>query len=168
MAETAVVLPVLITMILGGVEVARFAVLHQKLDRLAMVTSDMVSQGQTISAAELDVIMAASTTVLKPFRMGADGTIVVTSVTASGGAPPRVAWQRRGGGTLPGAASKFGGPGNNATLPPGFQVRDSETAIIAEVYFDFSPMFIPDLLPPQRIYRRAVFRPRAGTLETLG
>lgn len=165
--ETAIAMPILISMSLGGVEIARFALLQQKLDRVAMTTSDMVSQGETISIPEMDVIFTATSTIMLPFDTGANTRVIVSSVYATGGTPAKVVWQRSGGGTLTGPVSEIGVVDANADLPPGFIVRDGENVIIAEVFYTFSPLFLPDLLPSQTLYHRSMFRPRFGTLTTM-
>lgn len=165
--ETAIIMPLLITMMLGGYDIARFALLQQKLSRVVMTTSDMVSQGGTISIPELGIIFTATGTIMQPFAAGSSQIVIVSSVSATGNALPKVDWQRTGGGTLTGAASKIGIAGANATLPPGFLVRDGENAIITEAFYQFSPMFAPALVAPRTIYHRAVFRPRLGSLSTL-
>lgn len=165
--ETAFILPVLITLILAGFDVARLALLQQKLSRMVMSTSDMISQGATISIPEVDVIFNASSTMVQPFGAGANQIIIVSSVSATGVAAPKVDWQRSGGGTLTGKASKIGVAGANATLPTGFLVRNGENAIITEVYYQFAPMFLPAVILPGTLYHRAVFRPRQSSLTTL-
>lgn len=165
--ETTIAIPIMIAMSLGGVEIARFALLQQKLDRLAMGISDMVSQGETISIPELDVIFQATSTVMNPFAVGVKGVVIVSSVSRTGAAAPKVMWQRVGGGTLPGVTSQIGAVNADAAMPPGFIVRDGENVIISEVFYSFSPLFVPDLVPVQNLYHRAMFRPRFGSLTTL-
>jgi hypothetical protein len=92
--------------------------------------------------------------------------LIVSSVTNPDGDGAVVAWQRSGGGSYS-ASSHLGAEGDEAVLPAGFEVREGETAIISEVYFDFTP-FLGDLIvEPQVIYRNAHHRPRLGTLETV-
>lgn len=167
LAETALILPVLITLVLGGLDVARFALLQQKLSRMVMGTTDMVSQGATVSIPELDIIFQASGTMLRPFAAGSSQVMFISSVSVTGAALPRVDWQRTGGGSLAGQTSKLGLAGGNATLPTGFAVESGGNAIFTEVYYDFSPMFMPILVPPTVLYHRAVFRPRQSSLTTL-
>lgn len=165
--ETAIILPILVLMMLGGYDIARFALLQQKLSRMVMTTSDMVSQGATISIPEIDTIFAASSTMVQPFQAGPSQVMFVSSVSAVGTNPPKVDWQRSGGGTLTGQTSKLGAAGSNATLPTGFLVRNGEDAIIAEVYYQFTPTFLPDIILPSTLYHRAFFRPRQSSLTTL-
>jgi Flp pilus assembly protein TadG len=165
--ETGFVIPVLATMTLGGIEVARYALLQQKLDRLATTTSDMVSQSEAISVADINVILTATTSIMNPFTFGAEGVVVITSVSATGALPPKIDWQRSGGGSLSGAVSKIGSPGQNATLPPGFLVRSGENVIISETFYQFTPMFVSSVVSQSTLYHSAFFRPRLSSLTTL-
>jgi Flp pilus assembly protein TadG len=166
LVEMAMTLPVVIVIALGGFEIARFALVQQKLERLTVTIADMVSQSETITGAQLNQIFAATGPVLTPFSMSADGVVIVSSVSASGGTGARVSWQRRGGGTHA-AASALGTAAQLAALPTGFVVRDGESAIVAESYYEFVPMFIPALVPARRLYHRAMFRPRFGALTSI-
>jgi Flp pilus assembly protein TadG len=166
--ETAIIMPLLVTMILGGYEIARFAILQQKLSRTVMTTSDMVTQGGTISKPEIDLIFAATSTMIQPFAGGPSQLVIVSSVSAVGAAAPKLVWQRTGGGTLTGVTSKIGTVvGGNVTLPPGFLVRPDTDVIIAEIFYNFTPTFIPALVPPHVVYHRAIFSPRQGSLTAL-
>ena len=53
------------------------------------------------------------------------------------------------------------------TLTADFEVREGETAIIAEVFYDFEPFLSELIVEPQTLYRRAHHRPRLGTLEEI-
>ncbi|MCE2510633.1 MAG: pilus assembly protein [Alphaproteobacteria bacterium] len=166
LVEMAFVFPVLLVMILAGTELARYMLLQQKLDAVAVTTADLVSQREEISAATVDQIFTATDHVIAPFAFGANGVVIVTSVSASGGGGPQVDWQRAGGGSLA-AGSSVGTPGGAATLPAGFLVRDGENAIIAEVYFNYAPLLQTALFSNLQMYHRSLFRPRFGTLSEL-
>ena len=165
--ETAIILPILILLMLGGYDIARFAFLQQKLSRMVMSTSDMVAQGATISIPEIDTIFSASSTMVQPFPAGSSQIMIVSSVSKTGNAAPKVDWQRSGGGTLAGQTSKLGAAAANATLPSGFLVRAGENAIVTEIYYKFTPVFLPDLILPTTLYHRAIYRPRQSSLTTL-
>ena len=164
--EFALALPVLIFMLLASAELGRFVILHQKLDRVAVTISDLVSRAETISESDLNDIFMAAVQVAEPFDLGGLGRVVVSSVINSDGTAPIVAWQRAGGGTYA-ATSQVGSEGGPASLPDGFVVRQGETAIISEVFFDFTPFLSELIVAPQVLYRRAHHRPRLGTLDTV-
>lgn len=166
-AEFAIAVPILMLIMLGGTEIARFVLLHQKLARAAVTMADLVSQAETISEGELSQLFAAVDPVMQPFGMGARGTVIVSSVTASGGNPARISWQRIGGGGLAGVGSELGTEGATANLPPGFVVRDGETTLVAEAYYNFSPLFTAGLVDAGTLYHRAMFRPRFGSLAAV-
>lgn len=166
-AEFGIVTPILLAMILGTFEGTRYVLLHQKLDRMAVTTSDLTSQGETISAAQLTDILAAAPLVAEPFTIGANGVVIVSSLYREyGTSTVQIAWQRRGAGTLI-ANSRFGVQGATATLPADFSLREGDSVIAAEVFYDFKSYLAPDLVPPALLYHSAVFRPRRGTLEVI-
>ncbi|MEW5703207.1 MAG: TadE/TadG family type IV pilus assembly protein [Pseudomonadota bacterium] len=165
LVETAFVMPLLVVMILAGVELTRYMLLQQKLDAVAVTVADLVAQRKEISAATVDRIFQATNHVITPFTFGANGAVVVTSVSANGGGPV-VDWQRIGGGTFS-VASAIGTPGSAATLPAGFLVRNGENAIVAEVFYNYSPLLRTDFLTNLQMYHRSFFRPRFGSLSML-
>ena len=165
--EMAFAMPVLLSLLLGGVEIARYVLLHQKLDRVASSIADLVSQSETVSAADLQNIFDAAKYVAKPFELASDGTVVVSSVTNPlGSANATVNWQRSGAGTGT-ATSRVGTEGGAASLPTGFTLADGQTIIVAEVFFDYQPWILGDGTSPSQLYQRALFRPRYGGLTIL-
>lgn len=165
MVEFAAIMPVLVILLLAGVEVARFALLNQKLDRLANSMGDLVSQGETITTSQLNDIFSAAPFVAWPFDVTTSGVVVITSVGMVG-STPTVNWQRRGVGTIT-ATSRIGGASGTATLPTGFTLGASDTAIIAEVFYNFTPMFTGSLVAASQLYHESFYRPRLGALTSI-
>ena len=165
--EFALALPVLMLLMLGSAEMARFVILHQKVDRVAVTTSDLVARAETIKESELDDIFDAADLVAQPFDLANLGIVIVSAVTNADGSGPTVAWQRSGAGAAS-HTSQIGTEGGAATLSADFEVREGETAIIAEVFYDFEPFLSELIVEPQTLYRRAHHRPRLGTLEEIG
>ena len=164
--EFALCVPVLLLLMLGSAEMARFIILHQKMDRVATTISDLVARAETISESELDDIFIAVDQVAEPFDLANLGIVIVSSITNTDGNGPVIAWQRSGGGSYS-ASSHLGAEGDTPELPPDFVVREGETAIISEVYYDFTPFLSDLIVAPQEVYRNAHHRPRLGTLETI-
>jgi hypothetical protein len=162
--EFALALPVLMLLMLGSAEMARFVILHQKVDRVAVTTSDLVARAETISESDFSDIFDAADYVAKPFDLANLGIVIVSAVTNEDGTGARVAWQRSGGGSAT-HSSQVGVAGGLASLGTGFEVREGETAIIAEVFYDFEPFLSDLIVEPQTLYRRAHHRPRLGTLD---
>lgn len=164
--EVAVAMPILVLITLGGIEVSRYVLLNQKLDRVAASTGDLVAQAETISATDIDNLFEAAKFVIKPFTLTDQGVIIVSSISTTGGQPPKINWQHTGGGTLV-VPSAIGVPGGNATLPPGFSVVPGDSVIVAEVYFDYVPWPVSGVTSNKRLYHLALFRPRFGSLTAL-
>ncbi len=164
--EFALALPVLLLMFLASAELGRFVLLHQKVDRVAVTISDLVARAETISESELDDIFNAAAQVAEPFDLTERGRVLVSSVINADGEGATIAWQRAGGGSFS-SSSDIGVEGGAATLPNDFDVREGETAIISEVFFDFEPFLSSMIVAPRILYRRAHHRPRLGTLDTI-
>jgi Flp pilus assembly protein TadG len=164
--EFALALPVLILLTLASVELGRFVYLHQKMDRVATTISDLVARAETINESQLTDIFTAAGEVSDPFDLADSGVVIVSSVTNLDGDGATIAWQRSGAGSYS-ASSELGAEGETPNLPADFEVREGETAIICEVYFDFTPFLSEMIVAPQVIYHNAHQRPRLGTLEEI-
>ena len=164
--EFALALPVLLLLLLASAELGRFVLLHQKVDRVAVTISDLVARAETISESELDDIFNAAAQVAEPFDLAGRGRVLVSSVINADGDGATIAWQRAGGGSFV-SSSDIGVEGGAAALPSDFEVREGETAIISEVFFDFEPFLSSLIVSPRVLYRRAHHRPRLGTLDTI-
>ncbi len=164
--EFALAVPVLLFLMLGSAEMARFVLLYQKMERVATTVSDLVARAETISESQITDIFAAVDQVAAPFDLPDLGVVFVSSITNADGTGPVIAWQRHGGGVYS-ATSELGNQGDPPVLPPDFVVREGETAIISEVYYDFTPFLSEMIVKPQVIYRVAHHRPRLGTLDTV-
>lgn len=165
MIEFGFAMPVLVLLMLGGVEIGRYVLLHQKLDRTAMTVSDLIARVQTVTVAEVDTVFTAANLVMEPFTFASQGTVVISSVKVDGGSP-KVIWQRAGAGTLS-ITSTIGTQGGNATISDNDLVTVNESIIIGETYYQYTPWFI-DLIPTTTLRHVAVFRPRLSGEVTCG
>ncbi len=165
MIEFGFAMPVLVLLMLGGVELGRYVLLHQKLDRTAMTVSDLVARVQSITTAEIDTVFTAANLVMEPFSFGANGVVVISSVYDDS-STPKVRWQRQGGGTLS-VTSSVGTQGGNATISDNNLVEPGVGIIIGETYYQYTPWFI-DLIPSTTLRHTAVFRPRLSGEVTCG
>lgn len=163
--EVAFIMPLMVTVTLGGVELSRFVLLHQKMERVAATVADLASQAQTMSQNDIDNIMAAVEHVASPFEMATDGVVIISDVGVTGGTDPVVNWQETGAGSLS-ATSHLGTAGSVATLPTGFVIANDDDVIVAEVFYNYEPVIIGGVTGPALIYQRSFYRPRLGSLTT--
>lgn len=165
MVELALVMPILLLLLLVGVELTRFMIINQKVERASATIADLVSQTTVMTENGLQSLFAATNEIFEPFELGGNGTIIVSSIGAAGG-PATIDWQRFFGGGTDG--SYFGEQAKIATLPPGLTVTGDEHLIACEVFYRYQPMMFQDVLPADSLlYRYAVFRPRFGTLDVI-
>ena len=162
--ELAFAVPVLTGLLMSGVEVTRYVLINQKLERTAATMGDLISRMPEITEGDIQSFFGASDQVMTPYDVRADGRVIISSIARDGGAP-EIIWQRTYG--LVSVASRFGDTGDPAVLPAGFDVRDGENVITAEIFFDFAPIMATAVLDPQQLYSNAVFRPRFGSLTNV-
>ncbi len=165
--EFAIALPFLFILFMGGVELTRYIIIVQKVEKAAFTMSDVVAQSQSIGTTQLSQLVEAVEQLMLPLPFGSNGYVIVTSVTKTGTAAPVVNWQYKGGGTWT-KTSVIGAPGANAVLPTGFTMSDKENVIIAEVFYNYTPMVASGVLQAKTIYKVTLFRPRLGDLTALG
>ena len=176
--EFAFAATLLFLLLLGGFEVGRFMLLHQKLSRLAADTSDLISRAEELTAEDVQQVFEAASFILNPFELWCnDGVLIITSVSTIDTQTPRVDWQFDGAGSGAAESSELGVPGQVATLPDGFEMRADENVIFAEVYYNYEPYFgvvttsTTDLLdrhppPPLRTPERADSGPVSAAGES--
>lgn len=155
--EFAMAAPILVLLLVGGAEAARFFLAQQKIQRTAMTVADLASRTPDLSATDIANIFAAAGEVAQPHDVAGAGRVVISSIGRDGTGTPAVRWQR-GDGTLA-TPSQLGEEGGEAAFQSETLLADEETVIVAEVFFAYEPAFT-DLFPARVFYHRAVFRPR--------
>jgi len=179
--EFAFVLPLLLIMLIGMIELTNYTIINQKLDKVATSMANFVTQGTTVGVSELNFYAEVVPQIMSPYTFS--GTVVFSSV--ANGIPPNcppnaicsppppcscISWQHSILGADP---SQIGSPGGVATLPSGYTVLSGQNIIVAEAYQHYAPLlsisgnFVP-AFTPQTLYKIAIFKPRQGSLNTLG
>lgn len=162
MLEFAFAMPILIGLLMGGVEFARFALVNQKMERVTSFVGDFVARAEALDEADFDDYFAAADQLGRPFDLFDGGNIIVTSVTGED-TGPEVLWQQIGAGHVT-APSLVGLPGDAAVLPLNFNVDEGEGLVVTEVYFDYEPFLLPLMIPAQRLYYQSIYRPRTTAI----
>lgn len=168
LVELAIALPVLLVLLMGVFEAARFVVLSLKLDNVAGTIGDIVARSPQLTVGELDAMLGAADDIAAPFDILGRGAVLVSCVGRDDSQPSRVFWQRRiGSRAAEGGVGPAGGP---ATVPGGLSLEPGETAIVAESLFGYTPLLpgMDRLLAPRELRHVVVLRPRFGTLAALG
>jgi Flp pilus assembly protein TadG len=163
--ELALALPVLVMLAFGGFELTRNIIIHQKIGKTVSTMSDLVARSPSLTAAQVDQMFPAVQYLMEPYYK-LTGTRVIVSSVANYGAGPVVTWQRAGGGSRS-SVSQVGVVNGAATLPAGFTMATNENTIVAEIFYDYTPVVGAGIVPAQTIYRARYNMPRLGALDVL-
>ncbi len=162
--EFALTLPIWITLLLGAGDATYYILVNEKCDRIAYSVTDIVTQYQSITRANLNDIIKASGQLMQPFSFTNNGLVIVSSVYKPAGRLPVIEWQYSGGGTLV-KQSVIGVTGGVPTLPNGLTLNDNDNVIISEVFYNFIPLFLSEgLFADKSLYRVAIYKPRISLL----
>lgn len=169
--EFAIATPFLLALLMGAVEMTRYILIVQKVEKISVTISDVVAQGHTVTTSQLDNVITAAAEIMNPYEFGPRGYVIITSVKQSGNYsaanPPRVNWQYRGGGGWL-QNSRVGSPGTSATLPNNMTLFDKDNVIVTEVFYNYAPLITTHgVLTGTALYKIGVFKPRLGDLSTL-
>jgi Flp pilus assembly protein TadG len=130
--EFALIMPIMITLFIGGQEVTQGITIKRKVTIATRTIADLISQDTSISDADLAAVFAATTTVLAPYAPGplkmkisniwidADGNASVVWGAAHNGATPR-------------------SPGDTVTLPDGLNQFEKTSLLWAEAEYKYTP-----------------------------
>jgi hypothetical protein len=160
-------LPVLIALLIGCLEVTFKIWSTQKAEKLAVTLSDIVAQSTSVTGSDLTSLTGAVDKIMDPFPFGAnEGRIVISSIYVQQNETiAKVNWQC----FFPPSGSfnvnsKFGAKDANATLPAGFTLAPRDNVIVAEVFYEYHPIAPGLLFDESVVYRKALFKPRLGAL----
>lgn len=162
--EMAIVGPVLALLFCGGGEIALYARAAFQTSQMASTVADAVSRYEAITSSDIASIFSVSSDIMGNADFAANGYVVLTSVSRTAGATPKVVWQCKGGGLT--STSKVGQITKDATLPNNLVLDTTDNVIVAEVFYKYTPMFSKMLTVDGNFYKTAVFRPRLGDLTS--
>ena len=128
--EFAMLLPLMVTLYLGGVEVSSAIAVDRKVTLVARTLGDLVAQSTSLNANDMTNILNAATTVVQPYS---DSLVKVTvsrvDVDAQGAA--KVIWSKTKNGTARAVNSAV-------TLPAALNTANT-SLIWAETKYDYTP-----------------------------
>ena len=101
--EFAMVLPFMLLLYVGGIELANGMAINIKVTAAAHSVADMVSQNTQVSASQLQNILGASTAILAPYPTTSNGnsltTVTVSEVSTDSNGKATVQWSQSYNGT---------------------------------------------------------------------
>ncbi|MFD2184668.1 TadE/TadG family type IV pilus assembly protein [Rhodoplanes azumiensis] len=136
--EFALLLPVMLTLYLGGVEVTSAVSIDRKVTLVARTVADLVAQATTVTTADLTDVLKASTAVAAPFP-SAPLKVTVSSVKIDTSKTAKIVWSS----TLNGTARTVGADVTTlipqALRDPCAAATTACTLIWGEASYDYKP-----------------------------
>jgi Flp pilus assembly protein TadG len=128
--EFAMLLPLMLTLYLGGVEVSQGISIDRKVTLTARTVADLVAQVSSIDTAGVNAALGAATAVMAPYPDSkAKVTVSVVDIDANGNA--KVKWSSTKNGTARAI-------GSSVTLPAALNVPSS-SLVWGEASYDYQP-----------------------------
>jgi Flp pilus assembly protein TadG len=128
--EFAMLLPLMITLYLGAVEVSQGIGIDRKITLTTRTVADLASQVSSINNADMTNMLNASATVIAPYDT-APLKVTVSAVAIDANGVAKVTWSDTLGGTKRAV-------GSTVTLPTAINVPNT-TLIWSEVNYNYKP-----------------------------
>ena len=151
--EFALILPMMLLLYLGGVEVTQGVTIDRKLTLTVRTAADLASQSASLTNADIGNILNASSAVMSPY-----GTtklkLTVTAVEIDADGKTKVAWSKSLNGTT---YSK----GQSVAVPANLKVPNT-TLVWSEGSYDYKPTIGYVLTGTLKLSDRLYMRPRVS------
>lgn len=164
--EFALVLPIVLLLLLGCFEVPRYVMIYQKVARTSSGIADLVAQAdEPLTKNQMDDIFTAGKTMMQPNDVVANGRIYVSSINNPSGNGVTVTWRRQYGSLNVNSAFTVGQNPTSA-LPAGLAPISNEEVLVAEVFFNYTPVFSNLIYSGSQLTKVSYTRPRNHNLNT--
>jgi Flp pilus assembly protein TadG len=153
--EFAMILPVLVTLLLGIVDSGNALLLKKKLMTSSQIVADLVTRNRNITDAQITDSIAGARMAIAPFSttpLGVD--IVSIQFTGTTNPAPSILWRETSGGTL--------NP-DVLTIASGLGVAGEGVVIVTTTY-RYNPVFLGGMIGTIDMEEVAVTRGRRGPL----
>ncbi len=164
MVEFAIILPLLLSLLIGVVEISTYVFAFNKTEKTASSLAAIIARGD-LDSSELDDLLKASDPLMRPFDFTAANNGVIVSLWQAHPTTgvPRTLWTRSY--RTPGLAMTPATLATKITLD-----KDTgETVMTIEVFYKFIPMLVGAVFPSGTadVYSSAFAFPRDGSMDTL-
>ncbi len=169
MIEFAFLLPILILMFYGIVEVSRYIQMHQKVDNAGRALVDLLNQNLNLTAATVNDLMGTVPDMVAPFDANGVGVIVSSIKVQEFETEPTTLWQMSYGEIRNGSLVTKG-KGEPAFLPQ-LRMVERDQVLTVELFLAYRPLLDTNIvrtvlgLTEQGVYKLNIARPRYGAFE---
>jgi len=149
--EFAMVLPLMVTMYLGVVEVSRGVAIDRKVTLTTRTMADLASRVTSINNSDMSNLLNASAAVVSPYDVN-QVRVVLSAVNIDANGVATIAWSD----TLHGTARTVG---STVTVPTPLNVASTQL-IWSEVSYNYAPTFGYVLTGNMTLFDQLYMRPR--------
>jgi Flp pilus assembly protein TadG len=155
--EFAMLLPLMVTLYLGTVEVSQGVAIDRKVTLTTRTVADLASQVSSINNADMANLLAATAAVIAPFDQS-KLRVIVSAVTIDGSGNATIAWSD----TLNGTKRTVG---SSAPVPSALKTNNS-SLIWSEVSYGYTPVIGYVITGTLNLTDQIYMRPRlSGTVQ---
>jgi Flp pilus assembly protein TadG len=158
--EFALLLPILMLLYFGVVELTQGIMTQQRADHAAAAVGDLVSQSSTLTSADVTDIFSVGAAVMYPYPT-TSLKLRVSSLTADSHGVVTVAWSQGSGLTALTKGASVGGLPANVIVP-------GESVVMSESQYTYASVFGQVMPSPVVFQQRAYLHPRLSTTVTCG
>ena len=130
--EFSLILPILVLLWIGGVEVTQALSVDRRLNNLASSIGDLVARSKIVTYNDVTSILGVSTGAMFPYTT-TGLQMRVTAFDIDGSSNAKVAWSRSQGTTVYTTGNTM-----NTIVPSTLRVANTQV-IVAEVYYPYTP-----------------------------
>ena len=149
--EFAMLLPLMVTLYLGGVEVSSAVAIDRKVTLIARTLGDLVAQATSVDNTSMTSILAATTAVMAPYS-DTNLKITVSSVQVNSQGVAKVSWSDTKNGTRRTV-------GSTVILPAALNIASS-SLIWAEASYAYTPTIGYVITGTKNLTDQIYMRPR--------
>ncbi len=144
--EFAMIVPLMITMFIGTIELSQAITVDRRVSQVASSTADLVARAKTMTVTEMDGVLEVVQQLLAPYSdtpLRLSVFAVGAAPAANSGDPPvtTICWVRNHNNGVGGHSS-----GDTYTLPTGL-IEAGDSVIVTEVEYAYTPLIFSKFLP---------------------
>jgi len=128
--EFALILPVMLVLFFGCVEVGDALTIDRKVAHVASTISDLVTQSKSVTSTDVDNIFGAAASIMSPYS-SAPLKMKVTGVTVDANGKATVTWGK--------ASNDVALTAGTIMTMPAAMMTPSTFTVVAEVHYPYTP-----------------------------
>jgi Flp pilus assembly protein TadG len=147
--EFAMLLPLMVTLYIGGVEVSSAIAVDRKVTLVARTVGDLVAQSTSVNATDMTNILNAASSVVQPYQPSLI-KVTVSRVDVDANGVAKVIWSKTKNGTV---------QSGTVTLPAALNTANT-SVIWAQSQYTYTPTIGYVITGPLTLHDQIYMRPR--------